>query len=84
MLTCVDSLGGKTIIQPSSILRGDLRRPGGGTGHTVAIAIGKYSYIGDGCVLRPPYKMYKGSVLLFHVLRGPDSNWATALLAIIL
>lgn len=55
------SLGGKTIIQPSAILRGDLRRPGSSSVHTVALAIGKYSYLGESCVIRPPYKLYKGS-----------------------
>lgn len=45
---------------PSSILRGDLRRVGSGA--VVALALGKYSMIGEGCVIRPPYKTYKGYV----------------------
>lgn len=51
-------LGGKTIIQTGAVIRGDLRRAG--TGHAMVVAIGKYCLLGEGCVIRPPYKTYKG------------------------
>ena len=52
-------LGGKSIIHPGCILRGDLRRviPGA----QIAITMGRYCSIGDGTVLRPPAKFYKGT-----------------------
>ncbi|GAA5882886.1 hypothetical protein JCM3774_001377 [Rhodotorula dairenensis] len=59
-------LGGKSILQPGCILRGDLRRAGAGVGTggkeaaTVTLAMGKYCTIGEGTVLRPCYKTYKG------------------------
>ncbi|KAM0751039.1 dynactin subunit p25 [Meredithblackwellia eburnea MCA 4105] len=57
-------LGGKTIIHGQSVIRGDLRRSGASSsssgGSSVVIAVGKYSVLGEGCVVRPPYKTYKG------------------------
>lgn len=53
-------LGGKTIIQPHSILRGDLRRSGAGGKASVVIALGRYCNIGEGVVVRPPGKCYRG------------------------
>ncbi|TFL07020.1 dynactin, subunit p25 [Pterulicium gracile] len=52
-------LGGKTIICTGAIIRGDLRRVG--PGHAVVISLGRYCLIGEGCVLRPPYKTYRGT-----------------------
>ncbi|EIW80314.1 dynactin subunit p25 [Coniophora puteana RWD-64-598 SS2] len=52
-------LGGKTIISAACIIRGDLRRTG--PGHTVVIAMGRYCVVGEGCIIRPPYKTYKGN-----------------------
>ncbi|KDE07652.1 dynactin 5 [Microbotryum lychnidis-dioicae p1A1 Lamole] len=52
-------LGGKTLIQPGVIIRGDLRRAGA-TGAAVVVSIGKYCVLGEGCILRPPAKTYKG------------------------
>ncbi|PVF93545.1 putative dynactin Arp1 p25 subunit RO12 [Serendipita vermifera] len=52
-------LGGKTIISNSAIIRGDLRRVG--PGPVVVIQLGRYCLVGEGCVLRPPYKTYKGN-----------------------
>lgn len=52
-------LGGKTIIQSGAIIRGDLRRAGG-SGPAVVISVGKYCVLGEGCVIRPPCKTYKG------------------------
>ncbi|OCH90609.1 dynactin subunit P25 [Obba rivulosa] len=51
-------LGGKTIISSNAIIRGDLRRTG--PGHAVVISLGRYCLIGEGCILRPPYKTYRG------------------------
>lgn len=60
-------LSGKSILSPNCVLRGDLRRTGassssgsGGGGGTVVIAMGKYCFVGEGTVLRPCYKTYKG------------------------
>ncbi|GAA5822678.1 hypothetical protein JCM5353_000632 [Sporobolomyces roseus] len=60
-------LTGKTILSPHCLLRGDLRRSktesgagGGGGGASVVIAMGKYCFVGEGTVLRPCYKTYKG------------------------
>ncbi|ORY73848.1 trimeric LpxA-like protein [Leucosporidium creatinivorum] len=52
-------LGGKTIIQPGVMIRGDLRRAGG-SGPAVVIAVGKYCVMGENSVIRPPCKTYKG------------------------
>ncbi|CAG8571803.1 1437_t:CDS:2, partial [Scutellospora calospora] len=51
-------LGGKTIIQTDCVIRGDLRRTGGG--HAVVVAIGRYCLLANGSIIRPPYKTYKG------------------------
>ncbi|KND02355.1 uncharacterized protein SPPG_02825 [Spizellomyces punctatus DAOM BR117] len=70
-------LGGKTIIQTECIVRGDLRRTGGG--HAVVIAIGRYCLLSQRCILRPPYKTYKGVFNYYpmkigdHVVIGEDS-----------
>ncbi|KAJ6491807.1 dynactin subunit P25 [Mycena vitilis] len=52
-------LGGKTIISSGAIIRGDLRRTG--AGHAVVISLGRYCVVGEGCVMRPPYKTYRGN-----------------------
>nr|GAT56216.1 predicted protein [Mycena chlorophos] len=52
-------LGGKTIISSGAIIRGDLRRTG--AGHAVVISLGRYCLVGEGCVMRPPYKTYRGN-----------------------
>jgi len=52
-------LGGKTIISSGAIIRGDLRRSG--PGHAVVISLGRYCLLGEGCVVRPPYKTYRGA-----------------------
>ncbi|KAI8802633.1 dynactin, subunit p25 [Cladochytrium replicatum] len=70
-------LGGKSIIQTDCVVRGDLRRSGGG--HAVVIATGKYCLLGRGSVIRPPYKTYKGLFSYYpmkigdHVHIGEDS-----------
>ncbi|CAO3650870.1 unnamed protein product [Cunninghamella echinulata] len=47
-----------TIIQTDCVIRGDLRRTGGG--HAVVIAIGRYCLLSQKSIIRPPYKTYKG------------------------
>ncbi|KAI8815830.1 trimeric LpxA-like protein [Fimicolochytrium jonesii] len=70
-------LGGKTVIQKECIIRGDLRRTG--PGHTVVVAIGRYCLLSQRCVIRPPYKTYKGVLNYYpmkiadHVTIGEDS-----------
>ncbi|MBW0502578.1 hypothetical protein O181_042293 [Austropuccinia psidii MF-1] len=70
-------LGGKTIIQHLVIIRGDLRRAG--VANSVVIGIGKFCLLGEGCVIRPPYKTYKGVFSYYpmkigdHVHIGKDS-----------
>ncbi|BGP02243.1 Dynactin, subunit p25 [Rhodotorula toruloides ATCC 204091] len=71
-------LGGKSILQPGCILRGDLRRAGAGAtaaggreAATVAIAMGKYCNVGEGTVLRPCYKTYKG-VFTYYPMKIGD------------
>jgi dynactin-5 len=62
-------LGGKTIIEPGVIIRGDLRRTAitaaGATGtssnsNIVVVAIGKYTYLAQNSIIRPGSKSYKG------------------------
>lgn len=75
-------LGGKCIIHSGAIIRGDLRRlpsksngdsstKEGGTSttpatNTVVISMGRYCTLGEGCLLRPAYKTYKGCVKMLH------------------
>lgn len=69
-------LGGKCIIHTGAILRGDLKRlssktvdggakegNGAGSGqasNSVVISMGRYCTLGEGCLIRPAYKTYKG------------------------
>jgi dynactin-5 len=65
-------LGGKTVIQPEAMIRGDLTRlnPPSSTsssgaaapGSNTAVSIGRYCFLDRGCCLRPPSRMYKGCV----------------------
>ncbi|TQS33463.1 hypothetical protein Golomagni_06192, partial [Golovinomyces magnicellulatus] len=62
-------LGGKTVIQPEAMIRGDLVRtapssssssssaPASGT----AVAIGRYCFLSRRVLLRPPGRQYKGA-----------------------
>lgn len=62
-------LTGKTILEAGVILRGDLRRAGSGA--AVVLALGKYCRIGQGCVVRPSYKTYKG-VFSYYPMKIAD------------
>ncbi|KAH8896475.1 trimeric LpxA-like protein [Thozetella sp. PMI_491] len=76
-------LGGKTVIQPEVMIRGDLARSapasGGAPANNTAVAIGRYCFLSRGCCLRPPGRMYKGGFTYMplrigdHVFVGPTS-----------
>ncbi len=57
-------LGGKTVIQPEVMIRGDLVRTAqqasGGSASTTAVVTGRYCFLSRGCCLRPPGRIYKG------------------------
>ncbi|KPM39043.1 hypothetical protein AK830_g7488 [Neonectria ditissima] len=62
-------LGGKTVIQPDVMIRGDLARTapssssssGAAPVSTTAVAIGRYCFLARGALLRPPGRIYKGA-----------------------
>ena len=62
-------LGGKTVIQPEVMIRGDLIRTiqassqSGAAPNNTAVSIGRYCFLSRGCCLRPPGRVYKGCVL---------------------
>ncbi|PKX92229.1 dynactin subunit 5 [Aspergillus novofumigatus IBT 16806] len=72
-------LGGKTVIQADAVIRGDLyRSSSSSTSSTsqpstpsVAITIGRYSYISRQAVLRPPSRLHRG-VHTFYPLKIGD------------
>ena len=63
-------LGGKTVIQPDVMIRGDLVRTiqaasqssSSAASSSTAVSIGRYCFLSRGCCLRPPGRLYKGSV----------------------
>jgi dynactin-5 len=68
-------LGGKTVIQPDVMIRGDLTRTvhaaapqpasqsaTGAPPNNTAVSIGRYCFLSRGCCLRPPGRLYKGCV----------------------
>ncbi|KAJ3347534.1 hypothetical protein HDU83_002050 [Entophlyctis luteolus] len=61
-------LGGKTIIQSGSIVRGDLRRAG--VNHTVVIGVGKFALLAQRTVIRPPSKVYKNLFSYYPIKIG--------------
>ena len=73
-------LGGRAVIQPEVCIRGDLVRappasdasskPGTSTtSPAVAVAIGRYSFISSGTVLRPPCRMSSSGRAAFYPLK---------------
>ncbi|KAK5659983.1 hypothetical protein OQA88_13449 [Cercophora sp. LCS_1] len=80
-------LGGKTVIQPEVMIRGDLARSipssssssSGAPPNNTAVAIGRYCFLSRGCCLRPPGRLYKGAFTYMplrmsdHVFVGPGS-----------
>ncbi|BGP58171.1 hypothetical protein JCM8202_000415 [Rhodotorula sphaerocarpa] len=75
-------LGGKSILHPGVVLRGDLRRAGaaaaasgtaGGGGKepgVITIVMGKYCHVEENAVLRPGYKTYKGAFSYYPMKIG--------------
>ncbi|KAM0189737.1 hypothetical protein ACHAPA_008541 [Fusarium lateritium] len=64
-------LGGKTVIQPEVMIRGDLARTaaaaasssssGSAPANNTAVAIGRYCFLSRAVLLRPPGRIYKGA-----------------------
>ncbi|OAA56817.1 dynactin subunit 5 [Cordyceps fumosorosea ARSEF 2679] len=57
-------LGGKTVIQPDVMIRGDLVRPASSStsnGPNTAVSIGRYCFLARGAVLRPPGRLHRGA-----------------------
>ncbi|KAK3296688.1 trimeric LpxA-like protein [Chaetomium fimeti] len=80
-------LGGKTVIQPEVMIRGDLIRTiqassqsaSGAAPNNTAVSIGRYCFLSRGCCLRPPGRLYNGAFTFMplrmgdHVFVGPGS-----------
>ncbi|KAJ5736143.1 Dynactin subunit 5 [Penicillium malachiteum] len=76
-------LGGKTVIQAEAVIRGDLYRipssaastdpsnPPPSNAPSVAITVGRYSYISKSAILRPPSRLHRG-VHSFYPLKIGD------------
>ncbi|ROT35473.1 putative dynactin subunit 5 protein [Sodiomyces alkalinus F11] len=72
-------LGGRTVIQPEVMIRGDLTRTaasasstgGSAPANNTAVAIGRYCFLSRGSLLRPPGRVYKG-VFTYMPLRMGD------------
>ncbi|KAL2758281.1 hypothetical protein ACRALDRAFT_2100545 [Sodiomyces alcalophilus JCM 7366] len=72
-------LGGRTVIQPEVMIRGDLTRTtpslsstgGSAPPNNTAVAIGRYCFLSRGSLLRPPGRVYKG-VFTYMPLRMGD------------
>ncbi|KAL2129746.1 hypothetical protein VTI74DRAFT_7336 [Chaetomium olivicolor] len=71
-------LGGKTVIQPEVMIRGDLIRTiqtssqsaSGAAPNNTAVSIGRYCFLSRGCCLRPPGRMYKGAFTYMPLRMG--------------
>ncbi|KAK4049843.1 hypothetical protein OIV83_003899 [Microbotryomycetes sp. JL201] len=73
-------IGGKTVIEPGAVVRGDLRRAQStsssssstqaGSSAGVVMSIGKYCMFREGCVIRPPCKTYKGTFSYYPMKIG--------------
>ncbi|RMJ19270.1 hypothetical protein CDV36_001129 [Fusarium kuroshium] len=74
-------LGGKTVIQPEVMIRGDLSRTAPSSSSSssgnasapasnTAVAIGRYCFLARGALLRPPGRMYKGSFTYMPLRMG--------------
>ena len=60
-------LGGKSVIQPEAMVRGDLVRSqpsssssSGAPANNTAVAMGRYCFLSRGALLRPPGRLFKG------------------------
>jgi dynactin-5 len=72
-------LGGKAVIQPEVMIRGDLVRTApsssssSGTSapaNTTSVAIGRYCFLARGSLLRPPGRIYKGAFTYMPLRMG--------------
>ncbi|KAN0060064.1 hypothetical protein ACQY0O_008037 [Thecaphora frezii] len=76
-------LGGKCILHPGAIIRGDLKRntstapaePGAPASHaperaTVVVLMGRYCLLDEGCIVRPPWKVYRGKFSYYPLKMG--------------
>ncbi|KAK9446763.1 trimeric LpxA-like protein [Limtongia smithiae] len=66
-------LGGRSTVLPECVVHGDLRKPtaAGTTGAAaVAVSMGRYTFLEKRVVIRPPFKMYKGSVVYYPLKIG--------------
>ncbi|VUC21849.1 unnamed protein product [Clonostachys rosea] len=69
-------LGGKAVIQPEVMIRGDLVRTApsssssGGPANSTAVAIGRYCFLARGALLRPPGRIYKGTFTYMPLRMG--------------
>jgi dynactin 5 len=75
-------LGGKAVIQPEVMIRGDLVRTtpsssstSGGQATTTpstptAVALGRYCFLSQGALLRPPGRIYKGTFTYMPLRMG--------------
>lgn len=61
-------LGGKTVIQPEVMIRGDLARSA--PANSTAVAIGRYCFLSRGALLRPPGRIYKGAFTYMPLRMG--------------
>lgn len=61
-------LSGNVIIKSDVIIRGDLKRAG--PSPSIAMNIGKFTILDDGCVIRPAYKTYKGTFSYYPMKIG--------------
>ncbi|KAK3377630.1 trimeric LpxA-like protein [Podospora didyma] len=73
-------LGGKTVIQPEVMIRGDLVRSvqssssasssTGAPANNTAVSIGRYCFLSRGCCLRPSGRLYKGAFTYMPLRMG--------------
>lgn len=75
-------LGGKAVIQPEVMIRGDLVRTAPSSSstsgssapaapaNTTAVAIGRYCFLSRGSLLRPPGRIYKGTFTYMPLRMG--------------
>lgn len=72
-------LGGKAVIQPEVMIRGDLVRTASSStstgtaaapANTTAVAIGRYCFLSRGSLLRPPGRIYKGAFTYMPLRMG--------------
>ncbi|TIA87603.1 hypothetical protein E3P99_03090 [Wallemia hederae] len=61
-------LSGNVVIKPEVIIRGDLKRSG--PSPSIAMNIGKFTFLDDGCIVRPAYKTYKGAFSYYPMKIG--------------